>query len=111
MNPIVKAQLKTFIDTNPNATYSESDFFEVMSIFSIENGLLGENIDPFRAHLKGDEFGIDGVSISIQGTLCTDADEAIDVLSIGKNHTSEFRFYQSKTSDSLDRRKRGQVYR
>ncbi len=102
MNPIVKAQLGTFKKTNPNATYSESDFFEVMSIFSLENGVLGENIDPFRAHLKGDEFGIDGVAISIQGTLCTDVDEAVEILSIGKNHTSDFRFYQSKTSDSLD---------
>ncbi|WP_323018009.1 AIPR family protein [Castellaniella sp.] len=73
-----------------------------MSIFSLENGFLGENIDPFRAHLKGDEFGIDGVAISIQGTLCTDVDEAEDILSVGKNHTSEFRFYQSKTSDKLD---------
>ncbi|OSZ42629.1 hypothetical protein BVZ31_02890 [Alcaligenes faecalis] len=102
MNPIVKAQLGTFIKMNPNETYSESDFFEVMSIFSLENGILGENIDPFRAHLKGDEFGIDGVSISIQGTLCTDIDEAEDILSVGKNHTSEFRFYQSKTSGKLD---------
>ncbi len=102
MNPIVRAQLFKFIEANPNTTYNESDFFEVMSIFSIENGLLGENIDPFRAHLKGNEFGIDGVAISIQGTLCTDADEAADILSVGKNHSSEFRFYQSKTSDSLD---------
>lgn len=102
MNPIIKAQLGTFIKMNPNETYSESDFFEVMSIFAIENGVRGENIDPFRAHLMGDEFGIDGVAISIQGTLCTDVDEAEDILSVGKNHTSEFRFYQSKTSEKLD---------
>jgi hypothetical protein len=102
MNPIIKAQLDTFKEKNPNPTFTDSDFFEVMSIFSLENGILGENIDPFRAHLKGDEFGIDGVAISIQGTLCTDADEADDILSVGKNHTSDFRFYQSKTSDSLD---------
>lgn len=102
MNPIVKAQLKTFKEMNPNETMSESDLFEVMSIFSIENGALGENIDPFRAHLRGDEFGIDGVAISIQGTLCTDIDEAIEILSLGKNHSSEFHFFQSKTSEKLD---------
>lgn len=102
MNPIIKAQLDKFREANPNITYNESNFFEVMSIFSIENGVLGENIDPFRAHLKGNEFGIDGIAISIQGTLCTDIDEAAAILSVGKNHTSEFRFYQSKTSDSLD---------
>lgn len=102
MNPIVKAQLNTFKDMNPNENLSESELFEVMSIFALENGILGENIDPFRAHLKGDEFGIDGVAISIQGKLCTDVDEASEILSIGKNHTSEFHFFQSKTSDSLD---------
>lgn len=102
MNPIVKAQLKTFKEMNPNETMSESDLFEVMSIFSLENGILGENIDPFRAHLKGSEFGIDGVAISIQGALCTDIDEAAEILSSGKNHTSDFHFFQSKTSDNLD---------
>ena len=102
MNPIVQAQLKTFKEMNSNEVMKESDLFEVMSIFSIENGILGENIDPFRAHLKGSEFGIDGVAISIQGSLCTDIDEAVEALSLGKDHTSDFHFFQSKTSDSLD---------
>ncbi len=102
MNPIVKAQLKTFKEKNPSETLSESELFEVMSIFAIENGILGENIDPFGAHLKGSEFGVDGIAISIQGTLCTDVDEAIDALSTGKNHTSDLHFYQSKTSAKLD---------
>ncbi|HIF9259862.1 TPA: AIPR family protein [Photobacterium damselae] len=102
MNPIVKAQLKTFKEMNPNENMDDSTIFEVMSIFSIENGVLGENIDPFRAHLKGSEFGIDGVAISIQGSLCTDTDEAAEILALGKNHSSEFHFFQSKTSDKLD---------
>ena len=102
MNPIVKAQLKTFQDMHPNEYMNESEFFEVMSVFSIENGVLGENIDPFRAHLKGEEFGIDGVAISIQGALCTDIDEAVEILSLGRNHSSDFHFFQSKTSDKID---------
>jgi hypothetical protein len=102
MNPIIKAQLKTFTEMNPNETLNESSLFEVMSIFAIENGTLGENIDPFRAHLKGEEFGIDGIAISIQGALCTDIDEAAEILALGKNHSSEFHFFQSKTSDKLD---------
>ena len=57
MNPIVKAQLKTFQEMNPNENMDESDFFEVMSIFSIENGVLGENIDPFRALNRPDYIG------------------------------------------------------
>ncbi|WP_279499451.1 AIPR family protein [Aeromonas veronii] len=102
INPIIRAQIKTFREMNPHEEMNDSELFEVMSIFSIENGVLGENIDPFKAHLKGDEFGIDGVAISIQGKLCTDVDEAAEILSIGKNHSSEFHFYQSKISDNLD---------
>ena len=102
MNPIVRAQLNDFKGANPNEEDDDSDFFEVMSIFAVENGILGENIDPFRAHLKGNEFGIDGIAISVQGTLCVDADEVASVLSVGKNHVGSFHMYQSKTSDSLD---------
>lgn len=102
MNPIIKAQLKTFKENHPSEKMNDADFFEVMSIFSIENGVLGENIDPFRAHLKGSEFGIDGLKISIQSTMCTGADEAAEILSHGKNHSSDFNFYQSKTSEKLD---------
>lgn len=102
MNPIVRAQLNEFKKANLHEEGNDSDFFEVMSIFAVENGILGENIDPFRAHLKGKEFGIDGIAISIQGSLCTDADEAAEILSIGKNHVGSFHMYQSKTSDGLD---------
>ncbi|XAW88190.1 hypothetical protein ABDK09_02045 [Vibrio sp. CDRSL-10 TSBA] len=102
MNPIVKAQLKNFKEMHPNEDMDDSSLFEVMSIFSLENGILGENIDPFRAHLRGDEFGIDGLAITIQGALCTDSDEAASILSAGKNHSSEFHFFQAKTSDKFD---------
>ena len=102
INPIINAQLKNFKEMNPNENLSEADSFEVMSIFSVENGILSENIDPFRVHLKGAEFGIDGIAIYIQGSLCTDIEEAKEILSHGKNHTAEFHFFQSKTSDKLD---------
>ena len=102
MNPIVRAQLNDFKNANDHELDEDSDFFEVMSIFAVENGILGENIDPFRAHLRGQEFGIDGIAISVQGTLCVDADEAASILSVGRNHVGSFHMYQSKTSDSLD---------
>lgn len=102
MNPIIRAQLNEFKRANPGTYGNDADAFEVMSIFSVENGILGENIDPFKIHLRGQEFGIDGIAINIQGTVCVDADEASSVLSVGKNHSTAFHFFQSKTSDSLD---------
>lgn len=102
MNPVVRAQLTEFREKYKEITLSETDFFEVMSIFAVENGLLSENVDPFDIHLAGTEFGIDGIGILIQGNVCKDTDEAINELSRGKNHHCEFHFFQTKTSVNLD---------
>ncbi|MDN3558137.1 AIPR family protein [Halomonas maura] len=102
MNPVVRAQLKAFGNAHPSKNLPENELFEVFSIFSISNGLLTDDIDPFSAHLEGSEFGIDGISLIIQGELCTNSDEVEGALSSGKNHTVEFNFFQSKTSEKLD---------
>lgn len=102
MNPVVKAQLKAFEKANANTGLTENELFEVFSIFSISNGILTDNIDPFAAHLTGDEFGLDGVAIVIQGELCTTSDEVNGALNTGKNHLVEFNIFQSKTSEKAD---------
>ena len=89
MNPIIKAQLKNLKNESEWGD-EQFGFFWSYVKYSIENGILGENINPFRAHLKGTEFGSDGNAISIQGALCVDFEEAVVALSQGKNHTSEF---------------------
>jgi AIPR protein len=102
MNPVVKAQLKAFEKANPGTAMDESSLFEVFAIHSISNGILNDNIDPFRAQLGGKEFGIDGIAIMVQGELCPDADEVTGVLESGKNHQVEFNLFQAKTSEKLD---------
>ncbi|WP_198430355.1 hypothetical protein, partial [Xanthomonas arboricola] len=102
MNPVVSAQLGEFKRSNPNCFEKDSEYFEVFSIFSVENGLLGENIDPFDAHLKGEEFGVDGIAVLVQGTLCKDTDDVASVLAVGNHHLAEFHFFQSKTSEKMD---------
>ncbi|QBG93777.1 AIPR family protein [Xanthomonas oryzae] len=102
MNPVVSAQLGEFKRSNPNCFERDSEYFEVFSIFSVENGLLGENIDPFDAHLKGEEFGVDGIAVLVQGKLCKDTDDVASVLAVGSHHLAEFHFFQSKTSEKMD---------
>ena len=48
------------------------------------------------------KFGIDGISIILQGEVCTDVDQAETTLSVGKNHSVEFHFFQAKTSEHCD---------
>lgn len=102
MHPVIEAQLKEFSDTHSQETLTEYEYFEVFSIHSIENGIMGLSIAPFEVHLDENEFGIDGVSIILQGELCTDVDQVEAALSVGKNHSVEFHFFQSKTSEKYD---------
>lgn len=81
---------------------TQENQFEIYSIFAVLSGLLGESIDAYDVHLIGDEFGIDGVAIVIQGEIVKNRQEAEEKLSTIKNPSVEFIFFQSKTSTSYD---------
>ena len=100
MNPVVKAQLSEFSKLNHIKEFNEQDYFEVYSIHSVLNGDLNNNILPFDVHLKGSEFGLDGVAILVQGTLCSDSDDVAST--IDRNSAVDFIFLQSKRSEKFD---------
>jgi hypothetical protein len=102
MNQVVNAQFRAFVKSNPDTDLDESNLFEVFSIFSVCNGSLTNNVDPFSAHLKSKEFGLDGLAVIVQGELCKNSDEVNSVLGIGKNHDVEFVLFQAKMSEKLD---------
>ncbi|MFT5322935.1 MAG: hypothetical protein ACI8P0_000780 [Planctomycetaceae bacterium] len=102
MNPVVKAQLSEFSSSNPVDGFKEQDYFEVYSIFSTANGILHESVDPFDLHLKGDEFGLDGVGVLVQGENCPDADTAAAAITDKKEPIVEFLFFQAKRSSKFD---------
>ena len=100
MNPVVSAQLAEFSKSNPIEGFESKDYFEVYSIFSILNGELNNSVVPFDVHLKGTEFGLDGVTVLVQGQLCTDSDEVSAL--VDKNSAVDFVFFQSKRSEKFD---------
>ena len=102
MNPVNQAQMAEFSESFALDDMSESDQFELYSIFSILNGGSGENVDPFDAHLKGTEFGLDGVAIIVQCKLVTNADEASAAIADNANPEVDFYFFQGKTSSKFD---------
>ena len=102
MNPVIRAQLREFSKSMSLPIKEEDSNFEVYSIFSIMNGLLGENVDPIDIHLHGDEFGLDGIGILIQGEIVKNKDDAIEKINSIKNPSIEFVFFQSKTSTGYD---------
>lgn len=102
MNPVISAQLNEFAKNNSLTQYPVDVQFENYTIYSILNGMMGEGIDPYDCHLSGDEFGIDGVAIVIQGESVRTRDAVAEVLNRVKNPSIEFIFFQSKISTNFD---------
>lgn len=102
MNPVIRAQLRDFSKHNSILNDTEENQFEIYSIFSVINGLLGEKVDAYDVHLEGNEFGVDGIAILIQGDLVCNAQEAEEKLSTISNPSIEFLFFQAKTSVKYD---------
>jgi hypothetical protein len=102
MNPVIQAQLRDFAKANSITAKPQERQFEIYAIFSILSGLLGEAIDAYEVHLDGDEFGVDGIAVIIQGELVRDRQEATEKLAAVNNPTVEFIFFQAKTSTSYD---------
>jgi hypothetical protein len=102
MNPVIQAQVREFTQTHSLSERTEATQFEIYSIFSILNGLHGESIDPYEVHLDGEEFGLDGVAILVQGELVKDGHEAAEKIASINNPSIEFIFFQSKTGTGYD---------
>src|SRR6266702_4671604 len=102
MNPVIQAQLREFAKANSITAKSQEEQFEIYTIFSILSGLLGETIESYDVHLDGDEFGVDGIAVIIQGELVRDRQEANEKLAAVNNPSVEFIFFQAKTSTSYD---------
>ena len=102
MNPVIQAQVREFALAYSLTERTEANQFEAYSIFSILNGLHGEAIDPVQVHLNGDEFGLDGIAILVQGELVRDSHEAAEKIVAINNPSIEFIFFQSKTGTGYD---------
>lgn len=102
MNPVIRAQLRDFAKANSLTACGQEKQFEIYSIFSIISGLLGESVDAYDVHLEGDEFGVDGIAILIQGEVVQNRQDAEEKLDAINNPSIEFVFFQAKTSTSYD---------
>ena len=102
MNPVIRAQLRDFAKSNSLEAETQENQFEIYSVFAILTGLLGESIEAYDVHLKGNEFGVDGIAVIVQGELVRNRQEAEDKLTAIKDPSVEFLFFQAKTSASYD---------
>ena len=102
MNPVIIAQLREFARSNSIETLSEDKQFEIYAIFAVLSGHLGECLEAYDVHLQGNEFGVDGIAIIIQGEIVRNKREAEEKLELIRNPLIELIFFQAKTSTSFD---------
>jgi AIPR protein len=102
MNPVIKSQTRSLQDEHGLLGLSPSEAFEAYTIYAVLAGQLGYPVNAIDAHLKGDEFGLDGVAILIEGKLAQDTDDAAALLSDVFDPDIDFIFFQSKTGNSYD---------
>lgn len=98
MHPILKSQMIAF-STENDIRGDDSNVFEIYSVYSVLNGRFGNSVKPADGHLKGSEFGIDGVEFFVNGELIEDFDT---FSSVARIHSADIHFSQSKTSSSFD---------
>ncbi|MEM7689964.1 MAG: AIPR family protein [Pseudomonadota bacterium] len=102
MNPVIKSQTAAFQEKYSLNNMGQSEAFEAYTIFSVISGQLSYSVDPLMVHLRGNEFGLDGVGVLIQGKLAVDTDEAKALLADVVDPDVEFLFFQSKTGNSYE---------
>lgn len=102
MNPVIKAQVSDFSNTEDLSGRQDHEAFEIYSAYAILNGGLGESVDAVEAHLTGNEFGIDAVAIIVQGRLVTDTTDAEVAIADIRNPEIDFYFFQSKAGTSFE---------
>lgn len=110
MNPVIKSQTAAFQEKYGLQDLKQSEAFEAYTIFATIAGQLSYSVDPLSVHLKGDEFGLDGVGVLIQGKLAVDTDEAEALLDDIIDPEVEFLFFQSKTGTSWDYGEIGKMF-
>ena len=93
MNPVNKAQVGDFASREGLKERSESELFELYSIYSVLSGGLGETVNAIDAHLAGSEFGVDGVAILVQGRLVVDNTDVEQAITDIKNPSIDFYFF------------------
>src|SRR5690606_12160256 len=102
MDRITQSFIKELLETDELTSQGESKDFEKLANYSIISNEYNKTFDlNFVTIGDGDDTGIDGIAIIVNGVLVENTEEIDDL--IEKNGTIEvdFTFIQSKTSSSF----------
>lgn len=108
LGPILHAKLAKYIRDYELSDVKEDDAFELFvnyhilsqqqpGVFSTDSGLIND-----ISVGGGNDLGLDGVAISLNGRLITTKEEIDDILSVYKKGRFQFTFIQSKNREKFD---------
>lgn len=108
LGPILHAKLIKYIQDYELSDIKEDDAFEMFvnhhilsqqqpGVFSIDSGLIND-----ISVGGGNDLGLDGIAISINGRLVTTKEEIDDILSVYKKGRFQLTFIQSKNREKFD---------
>jgi hypothetical protein len=107
VDKITESMLKTFAGDNGLDALKPSLQFEHFVSYAVVQRLYGETFDTDDIVLGGDEPGIDGIAIIVNGVLVTDTDDFIAVNENAVSLDVAFVFVQADQSKSFETGKMG----
>lgn len=103
MDKITKSLLSLFVEEESLGSATESEAFEHFGNYTVLSNNYSDQFDISDVHAgSGNDTGIDGIGIIVNGTLITSKDEVDDLLATNRYLDVVFYFIQAKTSSSFD---------
>ncbi len=106
---ITEAQLDEFSAESGLESLKQNDRFEHYVSYVTVQSLYGETFDTGDVVLGGDELGIDGIAIIVNGVLVPDVDSFNAVADAAASLDVSFVFVQADRSASFDAAKMGNI--
>ncbi|MFC6021865.1 AIPR family protein [Plantactinospora solaniradicis] len=103
MDRITKANMEAFRAEQSLGDLAEADAFELFATFCAVSDSIDEEFDINDVHLGGgDDLGIDGAAVIVNGVLVTSPEEVQDLLDVNGYIDARFIFVQAKTSSTFN---------
>lgn len=103
MDLVTKNLVTAFTQEESLTEPDDAILFEHFANFCVVSAEYGEEFDIEDIHTGGgDDLGIDGIALFVNGALVTDASEVSDLAQANKYVEAEFVFCQAKSASSFD---------
>lgn len=103
MDKITKALLDEFVKEQSLNPKDESEAFEHFGNYSVISNEYSDQFDIEDVHAgSGNDTGLDGIGIIVNGSLVTDTEEIDDLVAANKYLDATFVFVQNKTSSKFE---------